>query len=193
MAAHGHGGGHGHAPAKGGGGGHGHSGHGHAPAKSGGGGHGHGGGHSASSHGGGGGGGGGSLTIDGLPRMILQIILVLIALGAFRDYAYEKYREYLGISEVEESAEDIPKTGALTPVSECITTEAAPCKMFVGYRQKIKTGGQPVLVKFHGKSAWFWLSGREEDRIPLGEFSPGDAEFASPDGTPVRVRIFPVE
>jgi len=74
-----------------------------------------------------------------------------------------------------------------TPIAECST----PCTVPVQWAEPIKTGGRPVLVKFHGKTEWIRISGREADRLTLDQFSPGEADFASPDGTPVHVKIFP--
>jgi hypothetical protein len=57
----------------------------------------------------------------------------------------------------------------------------------------MKTGGRPVLIKYHGKTNWIRLSGQENEKISLDQFAPGNAEFASPpeDSTPVQVQIYP--
>ena len=71
-------------------------------------------------------------------------------------------------------------------IQECDT----PCRMDVGFDQMIETGQKQVLVKFHGRDAWFTLSGRTDDRIPADFFSAGEAEFISPKGEPsIHVQI----
>ena len=71
-------------------------------------------------------------------------------------------------------------------IQECDT----PCRMDVGFDQVIDTGQKKVRVKFHGRDAWFLLSGRIDDRIPSDFFSAGEAEFTSPQGEPsVHVQI----
>lgn len=78
---------------------------------------------------------------------------------------------------------------ARVPESECTT----PCSLYVGWSRQIRTDGRPVRVKFFGQRHWMLLSGREHDRLSLDEFSPGEAQFTSPDKSPpVRVQIFPV-
>jgi|GEM_PF-5704513 len=82
-------------------------------------------------------------------------------------------------------------------LAECEVTKAVGCRLPVAYRQKITTGGQPVMVKFAGKSEWFRLSGQEDERLTLSQFNPGVAEFRLPDEAPkdapaVLVRIYPV-
>jgi hypothetical protein len=73
-------------------------------------------------------------------------------------------------------------------VAECLT----PCKMSVGWDTQIKTGGRPVLVRFFEKQKPLLLSGREDDRITLDQFNPGQAQFTSPNGTIIRIQLFQV-
>ena len=73
------------------------------------------------------------------------------------------------------------------PEGECTT----PCTLRVGWGQPIKSGGLPVLIKFQGKTEWLRLSGRDSERITLDQFSPGEAQFASPNSTPVLVQVYP--
>jgi len=85
-------------------------------------------------------------------------------------------------------ANGVPITFApATPIAECTT----PCTVPVGWGTIMKTGGRSVLIKYHGKTEWIRLSGRENDKITLDQFSPGPAEFATPDSTSVQVQIFP--
>jgi hypothetical protein len=71
-------------------------------------------------------------------------------------------------------------------VSECDT----PCRMEVGYTNIINTGRKPYLAKFKGKKKWVTLNGDPSTAFPPGTFSPGLAEFVSPQNTPpVRVQI----
>lgn len=76
-----------------------------------------------------------------------------------------------------------------TPIAECSANPT--CSLHVGWDTKIKTGDRPVLVKFHGKTEWIPLSGRRDDKFTLDQFSPGEAQFVSPDSTPVQVQTFP--
>lgn len=71
------------------------------------------------------------------------------------------------------------------PLRECFT----PCTMYMGWGETIKAGGQPYLVKFHGKP-WLSRGGSQADPFTLEEFAPGEAQFASPDGRSIRVQLF---
>jgi len=85
---------------------------------------------------------------------------------------------------------------ALSLQRECTT----PCSMPMAWEDRLMTardgapschdGRVPVMVKFHRKSHWLRLPVLEGGpQLTTEQFSPGEAQFASPDRTPVRVQI----
>ena len=88
-----------------------------------------------------------------------------------------------------------PPPQSAPPPPPAVESEGdTPCTLPVGWDRQIKSGDKPVLVRFHGKTEWIRLSGRGNDKFTLDQFSPGNADFASPeeDEEPVHVQIFPV-
>ena len=77
------------------------------------------------------------------------------------------------------------QSGQFVLISECNT----PCRMEVGYGQRIETGNKVVLVKFNGKNGWLAIDGGSKP-ITNDQFNPGLAQFISPKNQPsIRVQI----
>jgi hypothetical protein len=121
-------------------------------------------------------------------------LTVALVLGVW--YAHNQYvaaKQVAAVKKVEAAqkaaeyaASHPPRESVDEPIRQCTT----PCSLYVGWAQRVKSDGQPVLIKFHGKTDWLSLSGRGNDKGTLDQFNPGEAQFVSPDRTPVRVQIF---
>jgi len=117
--------------------------------------------------------------------VVLVVILLALAIGGIKSCSDKNQAEKAAVAKYATAAHP----PAPAPLAECTT----PCTVPVGWGTVMKTGGRPVLIKYHGKTKWIRLSGRENDQITLDQFAPGNAKFASPpeDTTPVQVQIFP--
>lgn len=127
------------------------------------------------------------ISVQSIPSwawtVLIAILLLLTILGGIKSCSDKKEAKRV-------TAEKYAATPApVAPLAEGTT----PCILSVGWGTVMKTGGRPVLVRYHGKKRWIRLSGRENDQITLDQFAPGDAEFVSPpeDTTPVQVQIYP--
>lgn len=71
---------------------------------------------------------------------------------------------------------------------ECST----PCALRVEWDDRIWTGGRPVQIKFYREEDWVLLPS-EGRAFTLQEFSPGEAQFVSPEegSSSVLVQVFP--
>jgi hypothetical protein len=108
------------------------------------------------------------------------VVLVVLCWGGYKGYKWWTTKP--------SPPQNPTKTQSVrAPINQCST----PCSMNVGWDIDIKSGGRPVLVKFYGKKEWLFLSGQGNEQFTLDQFSPGEAQFASPENTPpVQVQLF---